>query len=168
MSSAPVRLLSQCLKELSVFYRSQMGRGARIKCIKCPPIELYERIKGFAKLCHKAVNHCHTRLKFLQRWPEKKKKEDLEAVVMGSITSSVKSASTPWAIKIKKNLRRQIEIGTMTQDTTNYHSFSLPGVYLQECCCNSILLTPLLHSSSGFPPLLLSWDVKKKKKKKKS
>lgn len=29
-----------------------------------PPIELYERIIGFAKLCHKAVNHCRTRLEF--------------------------------------------------------------------------------------------------------
>lgn len=85
---------------------------------------------------------------------------------MGSITSSVKSASTPWTMRIKKKKwKRQIEIGTTTQDTTNYHSFSLPGVYLQECHCNSILLTPLLHSSSGFPPLLLSCDVKKKKKK---
>lgn len=74
MSSAPVRPLSQRLKVLSVFYRSQMGRGARIKCIKCPPIELYERIKGFAKLCHKAVNHCHTRLKFLRRWPQEEKR----------------------------------------------------------------------------------------------
>ena len=33
-----------------------MREGAGIKCIEGPPIELYERIKGFAVDCHKAVN----------------------------------------------------------------------------------------------------------------
>lgn len=129
--------LSEHLTALSVFYRSQMGRGARIKCIKCPPIELYERIKGFAKLCHKAVNHCHTRLQFTTLTAGEKKpwgcchKE--YKVVCQVIHLNINTLSNG-------NLKKEGEIGTTTQDTTNYHSISIPEVYLQECCCNSIPL----------------------------
>lgn len=64
------------------------------KVHQVPPIELYEWIKGFAKLCHKAVNHCHGLLTFMVLTTE----EALSAVVMMSITSFVKSftsVSTP-------------------------------------------------------------------------
>lgn len=64
------------------------------KVHQVPPIELYERIKGFAKLCYRAVNHCHGLLIFMVLTTE----EALRTVVMMSITSFVKSftsASTP-------------------------------------------------------------------------
>ncbi|CAL8307076.1 unnamed protein product [Boreogadus saida] len=40
--------------------REGEGRGGGVKCIKCPPVELRERIKGFAAACQEAVNQCHT------------------------------------------------------------------------------------------------------------
>lgn len=47
------------------------GQRCWDKVHQVPPIELYERIKGFAKLCHKAVNHCHGRLLFTVLTTEK-------------------------------------------------------------------------------------------------
>lgn len=62
------------------------GERCQNKVHQVPPIELYERIKGFAKLCHKAVNHCHTRLKFTGT----DRRRSLEAAVIKSIISSVR------------------------------------------------------------------------------
>lgn len=70
------------------------GQRCRGKVHQVPPIDLYEWIKGFAKLCHKAVNHCQGLLIFMLLTAE----EALRAVVMMSITSFVKSftsVSTP-------------------------------------------------------------------------
>lgn len=47
------------------------GERCGNKVHQVPPIELHEWIKGFAKLCHKAVNHCHTRRKFTTPATEK-------------------------------------------------------------------------------------------------
>lgn len=52
------------------------------KVHQVPPIELYERIKGFAKLCYRDVNHCHGLLIFMVLTTE----EALRTVVMTSIT----------------------------------------------------------------------------------
>lgn len=74
------------------------------------PVELYERIKGFAKLCHEAVNHCHGRL--LVTVPATARASG--AVVEKSITSSVSSptsTSTPLSHEGQERPRKgQIEV----------------------------------------------------------
>ena len=70
MSSAPVKALrasdgTECLLQ------KPDGERCWNKVHQVPPVELYERIKGFAKLCHKAVNHCHTHVKFTTLTAEK-------------------------------------------------------------------------------------------------
>lgn len=78
------------------------GQRCWAKVHQVPPIELYERIKGFAKLCHKAVNHCRGLLIFMVLTTEE---EAQRAVVTMSITSFVKSftsASTPESSRDNK------------------------------------------------------------------
>lgn len=70
VSSAPVKPLRASDSTESL---SQKPDGERCwnKVHQVPPIELYERIKGFAKLCHNAVSHSHTRLQFTTLTTEK-------------------------------------------------------------------------------------------------
>lgn len=84
MSSAP----DKALRAAECLLQKPDGQRCWDKAQQVPPIELYERIKGFAKLCHKVVNHCHTRLKFTALTAGGK--NNLGAVVMEGITSSVK------------------------------------------------------------------------------
>lgn len=78
-------LMSSCQgsqEHPSVFYWSQMGEKNKVHQV--PPFVLHEWIKGFAKVCHKAFNHCHTCLKFTASTAGGKK--SLWAVVTRSIT----------------------------------------------------------------------------------
>lgn len=105
-----------------------------------PPIERYERIKGFAKLCHKAVNHSHTHLKFPALTAEEKK--SLGGVFMKSITSSVKPCTSTSTLA---DDNKKTETGTMTQDTTNYQA----SQYMKFTFRN-VAATQSLHASAPF------------------
>lgn len=130
--------LSERLTAFSVFYRSQMGRGAKIKCIKCPLLSFMNGLKDLqSPVIRPSI--IVTLAWNLRHWPQKKPwgccHEEYNFICQ-VIHPNINTLSNG---KIKKTERAR-EIGTMTQDTTNYHSISIPEVYLQECCCNSILL----------------------------
>lgn len=63
--------LSEHLTALSVFYRSQMGRGARIKCIKCPLLSFMNGLKDLQSSVTRP-SIIVTPAWNLQRWPQKK------------------------------------------------------------------------------------------------
>lgn len=111
---------SKLLTAQSVVYRSQMVRGAGLKCIKCPPIELYEWIKGFAKLCHKAVNHWRGLLIFIALPAE----EALRAVVMTSITSFVKSFTSVSTPECRRDNKEKKDDGYSHQESNHSSGFS--------------------------------------------
>jgi len=90
MSSAAVKQLTA----LSVFYRSQMGRGAKIKCIKCP---LLSFMNGLEDLQSSVIRPSIIVTPTLNIYGADRRK-NLGAVDMKSITSSVESfasTSTP-------------------------------------------------------------------------
>lgn len=133
---------SKLLTAPSVIYRSQMGRGAGEECIKCPPIELYEWIKGFAKLCHKAVNHCHSLLIFIVLATE----EALRAVVM-SITSFVKSftsVSTPECRQDNKEKKK----GYSHNESSHFSTFSCKTDLMNRAEINVRIKSRMQHRLS--------------------
>lgn len=101
---ASSRVLAEALRapdSTECHFQESDGQRCWAKVHQVPPIELYERIKGFVKLCHKAVNHCHSFLIFMVLTTE----EAPRAVVTMSITSFVKSftsASTPESSRDNK------------------------------------------------------------------
>lgn len=101
---ASSRVLAEALRtpdSTECHFQEPDGQRCWAKVHQVPPIELYERIKGFAKLCHKAVIHCHGFLIFMVLTTE----EAPRAVVTMSITSFVKSftsASTPESSRDNK------------------------------------------------------------------
>lgn len=70
MSSASVKAL-RASDSTECPLQKPDGERCENKVHQVPPFELYEWIKGFAKLCDKAVNHSHTRLKFMALTAEK-------------------------------------------------------------------------------------------------
>lgn len=127
--------LSERLTALSVFYRSQMGRGAGIKCSKCPLLSFMNGLKDLqSSVIRPSI--IVTPAWNLWRWPQKKPWgccREAYNFICQVIHLNINTLSNGYK-------KKEREIGTVTQDTTNYHNISIPEVYLQECCCNSILL----------------------------
>lgn len=128
---APSRVLGEALRAPdSAECRLQEPDGQRCwgKVHQVSPIELYEWIKGFAKLCHKAVSHCHGLLIFMVLTTE----EALRAVVMMSITSFVKSftlVSTPECSQDNKEKKNDV---FSHSESSHFSEFPVKQVWWTE------------------------------------
>lgn len=133
---------------LSVFYRSQMGRGARIKCIKCPLLSFMNGLKDLQSSVIR-TSIIVTPGWNLQRWPQEKNPQGIR-----SITSSVKSVpstSTPWELKKKERW------GTKLPQHLN--TWSLPLGMLLQLNTPFIIrfsTSPLSSVALAFQPVMQS------------
>lgn len=110
--------------------RLQVPDGQRCwgKVHQVPPIELYEWIKGFAKFCHKAVNHCHGLLIFKVLTTE----EALRAVVTLSITSFVKSFTSVSTSECSQDNKEEKNDGYSHSERSHFSKFPVNQVWWTE------------------------------------
>lgn len=135
--------LSEHLTALSVFYRSQMGRGAGIKCIKCPLLSFMNGLKDLqSSVIRPSI--IVTPIWNLRCWPQKKpwgcchKEYNFICQVIHLNINTLSNGNT------KRELNHDTRHYKLSQ---HLNTWSLPLRMLLQFNTS----TPLFHSSPSFP-----------------